>query len=375
MSEPSAAPVSTPPAAPRPRLSRRRYWLFALIAASLSIVVGVVVLLGADLYLHRRAEKSAGLNLWGYRGAAVGRKAADEVRIAFLGGSTMFGYGVTWQDAIPAVVERHLNAALPPVRSVNLAINNEGAYSFLYTLQDYDYLDADIVVLYEGYNDLKGDEAGGNLGLLRHESAVFRLTGYYPILPLVLSERAMLFRYGDLETAYQAKRGQMPKTVFRPGLAQRSVATALETANSVGESLGKQIGKLSTEVPRQVDGRTEAGCASPWAMFCQSVYRAIQHALARGQSVAVGSQPLAIDGALPDHLSQQTALKDMLARHFSGNPRVIHADLLNAVNLHDANLTFDDMHLTVPGNAVVAEQLSAMLQPLVAAVRRDRPRP
>lgn len=353
-------------------ITTRRKILFAAIAMTVSLVVGVALLLAADLYLHRRAERSAGLNLWGYRGKVLGRKAADEVRIVFLGGSTMFGYGVTWGQAIPALVEHALNADAGPVTSANLALNNEGAYSFLYTLQDFEYLDADIVVLYEGYNDLMGDEGGGNLSLLRHESAVFRVTGYYPILPLVLGERAMLFRYGDLETAYAAKRGQAPGAVFRPGLAQRSIAAALETANTVGESLGRQIGRLSTEVPRQIDDRTEAGCAPPWSMYCQSVYRAIQYSLSRGRKVAVGLQPLSTDLRREHHLSQQNALRDMLARHFSGNPHVIHVDLSDAVDLTDAQMSFDGMHLTPGGNAIATRHFAAALKPLVTAARTGR---
>ena len=148
----------TPAAPARPPLSRTRRVMFAVASILLSLLVGLLLLLVADVYVHRRAERSAGLNLWGYRGPLLGRKAAQEVRIAFLGGSTMFGYGVSWDQAIPALVERELNAAVPPVRSANLALNNEGAYSFLYTLQDYEYLEPDIVVLYEGYNDWVGDE-------------------------------------------------------------------------------------------------------------------------------------------------------------------------------------------------------------------------
>ena len=41
---------------------------------------------------------------------------------------------------------------------MNLAYNNEGAYSFRFTLGDYLYLDYDLAILYEGYNDLMGDD-------------------------------------------------------------------------------------------------------------------------------------------------------------------------------------------------------------------------
>ena len=364
--------MSTPGAPARPPLSRKRFVMFAVAAMLLSLTVCLLLIAGADLYLHRRAERSAGLNVWGYRGPRLGGKGPNEVRIAFLGGSTMFGYGVSWDQAIPALVERELNAVLPPVRSANLALNNEGAYSFLYTLQDYEYLEPDIVVLYEGYNDWMGDEDGGNVSLLRHESAIFRLTGYYPILPLVLQERAMLFRYGSLESAYAVARGAQPDAVFRPGVAGRSMARALETAKTVGDSASRQLSRLSTPASKSVDHRSEAGCAPPWSMYCQSIYRAVQFALARGQSVVVGSQPLSLKRRAAAHFAQQQALVDMLQRHFAGNSRVVHADLRDALDLHDASLSFDEMHLTALGNRLAAERMAQALQPLVTAIRQSR---
>ena len=151
-------------------MSRGKFFAFALTAIALSMSVTVAGLVAADLYLHRRAERSAGLNRWGYRGPVVGRKQAGEIRIAVLGGSTAFGYGVTWDQALPAVMERLLNqaaAGAPRVTVVNLAYNNEGAYAFLPTLLDFAYLDYDIACLYPGYNDLLGDE-GANFSVYRH---------------------------------------------------------------------------------------------------------------------------------------------------------------------------------------------------------------
>ena len=76
-----------------------------------------------------------------------------------LGGSTVFGYGVAWNESIPAQLEPRLQARLGrPVTVVNLGFNNEGAYAFVPNLEDFAYLDYDVIVLYEGYNDLPGDE-------------------------------------------------------------------------------------------------------------------------------------------------------------------------------------------------------------------------
>ena len=126
-----------------------------------------------------------------------------------LGGSTVFGYGVQW-DRIDsresrASVERDRSARS---RSSISASTVKGAYAFMPTLRDFEYLDYDIVVLYEGYNDLPGDE-GPNTSVFRHYFAVFRLTGYFPILPLYLDEKAMMLRYGgDLGAAYAAGRDE-----------------------------------------------------------------------------------------------------------------------------------------------------------------------
>lgn len=340
--------------------------LFAVLAVGVSVLLGLVSLLAVDLYLHRKAERSAGLNVWGYRGPLAGSKQPGEVRIAFLGGSTMFGYGVTWQEAIPALVEGMLNeAGGPPVRSVNLAMNNEGAYSFLYTLQDYDYLDYDIAVLYEGYNDLQGEEAGGNRSLFRHDSPVFRLTGYYPILPLVLQERAMMLRHGgDLNAAYAANRGEVPQTVFRPGFGDRSAAAALEAATSVGDSLSRGLERLAE--PAVVPQGSADGCSPPWSLYCAWVQRAMEYVLEQGKLVAVVRQPNLVGEPAERHAQQQAALAGMLRERYASDPRVIHVDLSGVADLANLDESFDRMHLTAPGNRLAADALAAALKPLVA---------
>ena len=73
---------------------------------------------------------------------------------------------------------------------VNLGYNNEGAYSFTFTLNDYLSLRYDLAVLYEGYNDLMADPRAPNFSVFRHDSPVFRLTGYLPIFPIVFKEKA-----------------------------------------------------------------------------------------------------------------------------------------------------------------------------------------
>ena len=41
----------------------------------------LVLLLVAELVVHNRAERTAGLNRWGYRGPVVGGKKTGELRV------------------------------------------------------------------------------------------------------------------------------------------------------------------------------------------------------------------------------------------------------------------------------------------------------
>lgn len=175
-----------PPRPSRPvnRNTRARF-LLAVVTVGLTVVVMLGGLVGLDLSLHTRFEKAAGLNYRGYRGAVVKPKPLGEQRVVVLGGSTAFGYGVTAEEAFPAILERKLTEQRRqgrdgPISVVNLAYNNEGAYSFVGTLQDYAALDYDVAILYEGYNDL---DPTPNLRAFRRDSPVFRWTGYLPDPP------------------------------------------------------------------------------------------------------------------------------------------------------------------------------------------------
>src|SRR5258706_9818845 len=107
----------------------RRKLVFAIAAIVMAFGATVLALLGADVLLHRRAERSAGLNIWGYRGPTLPRRHARQPRVPVLGGSTAFGHRVTWDEAFPPSLERSLKASSPgPQWSVvKLRYNNQGA--------------------------------------------------------------------------------------------------------------------------------------------------------------------------------------------------------------------------------------------------------
>jgi len=345
----------------------RRRLFFAGAAVALSFCLALAVLLALDVYVHARYEKGVLVNVWGYRGPTAGRKQPGEYRIAVLGGSTAFGYGVTWNESMPAILESRLAQVPGRFGVVNLAYNNEGAYSFTFTLKDYSYLKYDLVCLYEGYNDLGGD-FNANRSVFRHDSPVFMLTGYLPIFPLVFREKASVMVYGDTRGVYPS----LNKTVFRPqaSLATRTAAEALRAAASVGESLERQFGRVSPGTGPTAAVSAPGDCAFPWASYCGSIRAAVEWSLQQNKQVLVATQPYELGPELGGrHRDQQRAMAAMVARRFGGEPRVRYVDLGNLVDLADPALSYDGMHLTESGNARLAEALVGPVLDMAAQVR------
>ena len=329
--------------------------VFAFAASVLSVAIGVAILFSAELWVHHRFEPMSGLNIRGYRGPVVDRKQPDERRIVALGGSTVLGFGVVWDEAFPGQLEQILNAAGDRLRAsvVNLGYNNDGAYAMKYTLDDYAYLQPDLAILYEGYNDLYGQL---NTQVFRHQFAVFRVTGYLPLLPIVLREKAMALRAGDLRLAYRGD-----KVVFRPNLAQRSAAATLEAASAINLALDHQLGKLREDwsvVERPAFTTDEDRKIS---YYCDWIEGAVRLARTRGTRVLVVGQPYRGDR----HVQQQLALAARLNEWFGTDPGVRYLNLGHAVDLKNPSLTFDGMHLTKAGNRLIAKALADSVRSLL----------
>ena len=335
----------------------RRRLLFAAAALTLASGATVLGLVAVDIYLHWRTQDVAGVNVWGYRGTPVDDKQPGEIRVVMLGGSTAFGYGLPAHESIPAYLEQRLNASQQErsFRVVNLGAPGQGAHGFRFDLEDYAYLDYDVVLLYEGYNDLGSDgvpadvpqRKAPNYLLWRRESPVFRLSGYYPIFPLVFREKAMAMLHGgDLNAAYGGN-----EVVFRPSLATRASASALAAAASIGETLEKQIGTLSD--PSVTRAAADPSCRARWKQYCAATAEAIEFSLAHGKRVLVITQPYVSDS----HVEQQSDLAAMLQTRFGANPHVKHVNAGTVVDLRDRAIAYDGLHLVASGNAKVAEHL------------------
>jgi lysophospholipase L1-like esterase len=342
-------------------LPLRRKILFALITFVLIGVVTCGAVLALDVYLHHRVQYVAGVNVWGYRGAPLGKKRPGEIRIAAIGGSTVFGFGLPWNESWPYYLGDAINATRSgraPVTVVNLGVPTDSARTFVATMDDYAYLKYDVAILYEGYNDLGLDVGApkkqnvtipevGHYLAWRHQSPVFRWTGYFPIFPLVLNEKAMMLLHGgDLNAAYGSK-----EIVFRPGLATRAAAGAMKAAADVGARLEERFGKLTTNGP-VLSTATDETCGR-WSQYCGAMDDAVRHALDRGQRVIVVTQPYLSDL----HVDQQQALASNLQQRFHDDRRVRYVNLGRLVDLRDPQLAFDGMHLVAPANEKIAHAL------------------
>jgi formylglycine-generating enzyme required for sulfatase activity len=355
-------------------MTRRRKLVFALLAMTLACVFVLGALLAGDIYVHRKFAEMGGVNIWGYRGPAVGRKRTGERRVAVLGESTAFGFGLPPGDALPAALERLLNESpgqASKVSVVNLAYNGEGAHSYRYTLEDYAYLKSDVAVFYTGYPDLPflRNFATPNQEVYRRKSPMFRLTGYFPMLPLVMREKAMAIRYGGrLEDAYLGR-----PTVFRPSVAQRSKASALEAAVKVSETIERYMAKMSSaDVGTALLELPDAAArqCGVYTGYCAELFLDVKYALDHGTRVVVVTQPY-----MPaTHREQQLVMAEYLRKRFPDRAALRFVDLGAAIDLVDPALTLDGMHLTAAGNRVIARgMLEAVKGALDGAVAPPDP--
>ena len=242
----SLSHVSKPKEILKPKLRK-------LATAIISSLVCVSILFGADLYLHHKH----GVNIWGYRGPVVGHKQSGEKRVAVLGGSTTWGFGLSAGQDFPAQLHRLITTAEnQKVTVLNLGFNGEGAYSFTRTLIDYDYLDIDLVVLYSGYNDLKAP----NYFNFRHRSPIFAATGYLPLLPSLTVDKLTIWK--------RKLMGENDRVVFNPPHLDQP------NDSSLREQLGTLTGKSSENAkPGSVS------CSLEWQFYCERISAAADLAL------------------------------------------------------------------------------------------------
>lgn len=222
------------------------------------------------------------------------------------------------------------------INVLNLGFNGEGAYSFTRTLNDYDYLDADVVMFYSGYNDLHG----ANYYNFRHRSPLFGWTGYLPLLPSLTVDKLSVWK--------QQLLGGNQQVVFTPPhTGQRDDAATLR----------QQLKELEVRTSPG-EKPVSSACSPKWEFYCGQMVAVSQLALAKGKRVLIVTEPYISD----DHVEQQFELARVLKSRFAAEPRLRYVNLGDAVDLRDPALCWDGMHLTEEGNRRIA---AALTQPVL----------
>jgi len=187
----------------------------------------------------------------------------------------------------------------------------DGASSYVTTLRTYAYLRPDTVCIYDGYAGLGPSGADG----VRHQSFVFRATGYFPVLGDVVAGR---------------------DTLAAPDFA-------------------------IVDPMLRGDAQHDVTCQGESRAYCSAIADTVAWVVDRGLLAAVVTPPY----LSRRHEVQQASLAAMLRTRFGGNPRVRYFNMGRVVDLADSKMSFDGVHLTALGNQTVGEELST---PLFAAM-------
>jgi len=320
----------------------------------LLIAIIIVLFVAVDLYYHEKYLTIAGYNHKGYKGKAVGRKQKDEIRIAVIGGSVAYGYGISYKDALPAQMENYLEQYTDrKVTVINLAYNVEGAYAFYYNLEDFYYLDYDYVLFYSGYLDL----SPGRRVVERRSNPIFRLFGYMPIVPLITREKVILLRTdGKLDDAYRGK-----KVVFTPKVRDKVAIAVLENVLNTYEKAEAKIGELKKV--KKLDFDVERLKEDEWAWYKHFMKKAVDFALEKDKKVIVVSPPFINE----HHKSQQEALQAILPEE------VLYVNMGKSMSMNDTELFYDGIHMSQKGSRIMGRLLGDKIKSFVLEPNRPEP--
>ena len=165
--------------------------------------------------------------------------------------------------------------------------------------------------IYDGFSGLG---ATGDAGT-RRSSAVFRATGYFPILYDVMARRE-------------------PRT---------------DPARAAIDPLLRD------------DAAGDVSCAGQSAAYCGAIAETVSWVLAHGMTVAVVAPP----DISRRHQLQQTSLLAVLAQRFGDDRRIRFIDMGRDVDVSDRSLSPDGVFLSSRGNQILAEDLAPALYEVV----------
>jgi hypothetical protein len=303
--------------------------IFSVLAGE-ALVLAALAAVAADLGAHKRVENLGGLNIRGYRGPVAHQRQPNELRIVFAGGTRAFGWGEPPSSTTVAAVRFELtrvldrpNKPLMPIVAINLGQLGAPPESYARTLEHFAYLRPDYIGIFD---DLGA--TGPNRPF--EPSGVFTLTGYQPMLPLVLEEK-----------------GAVTKT--------RTVGASLEYA-------GRMLAALDCALARVAGGVRDASPASAASVeaYAEAMTAAIDVAHRQARGVVVVLAPIDSDRQRHSREALATRLK---ARNAAPWLRVV--DLSDQADLYDPPLRLDGFSFGAAGSSTAAEAIAPAFLDLI----------
>ena len=299
----------------------------ALIIEAIAIV-GLLTL-ALDVKAHSRVERLGGVNMWGYRGPVMRRKAVNEIRIATAGGDLAFGWGVAASETFVSNVRQLVALAidlpgsrLRPVTSVDLGAIGLPPAQYAGWIQRFAYLKADVICIVP---DARRHRTADVSIQPDRDSAVFRSFGYAPILPLVVAEKGAVLHL-----------------------------KAVSAVGTIAGALDRLISSIVAQPPGS-SGRESS------AVYAEAIKRAVHAALANGAGVVVVGPP----GLAEEDVADREALSAMVASNFGGDPRVRFVDLGDQPAMRDQAMWLDGVALSTAGHAKAASYVTPDVLQLV----------
>jgi hypothetical protein len=207
----------------------------ALVLAIEALAIAALLTVALDQYAHKRVERLGGVNSRGYRGTVVRARAQREARIAVVGGDFAFGWGMAEAETTAGYLRTMLANALnrsgdavTVVTSINLGARGLPAVEYPSRIEQFAGLAPDVWCLYV---DLADSQPGSVMPPF--DSGVTRLTGYVPMLPIVIEEKGLTTIGRGLKaidrTLYRLVGGRRPEAASADRLAaiERAIDLAL----------------------------------------------------------------------------------------------------------------------------------------------------
>jgi hypothetical protein len=299
----------------------------SLVALALQmLVLAPLGLLVVDMAAHRKVERLGGVNMWGYRGPVMRQRQPNEIRIAIAGGDFAFGWGVAASETLVYGVRQLValqidrpGRPLRPVTAVNLGAAGLPLDGYAGWIERYAELRPDVIVI---ALDPVGHSNTARWRLPDRQSAIFHMTSYSPILPLVLEEKGALANSRLLSAAGAAA-----------AALDRLAGPALDS------TAGTTRQNVRANSPEELSAADRA-----------SLEKAIRAALSIARGVVVIAPPYPGDAPSTD-----VALYTSIAAHFAADRRVRFVALGDEPAMYDEGVTLDGFHLSAAGHAAAAE--------------------